>query len=321
MTAKKHFVEVTLTLWLVSVASAVAADNHAFANERVAVPETDVRPVYCAPAAQDAFVWSAAPRTNFGRNYFLRTGLSSSGDAYRIYVFFDFFANGNRHQGNLKVHDAQFKLECIEFVGNAGPVYCSPVTEPWNEFDVCWDYQPEVDRQSAAVARIEATGPLCWNVTGIVRDWFEGYRSNYGLCIHADEMFWLDASFLSRENEWPEDVPSVTVAFGPDIRVPQRGSAQLQKAGPLIIFNDPNPFREVTDVRYSLSSESDISLAVFSADGRVVRNLESGSRGPGDYRVTWNGRDDNGCRTSRGIYYVRLSTGDQVHEHKLVKTE
>lgn len=321
MTAKKYFTEIALVLWLASVALAVAADNHALVNERAAAPETDVRPVYCAPAAQDAFVWSAAPKTNFGQNYYLRTGVSGSGNVCRIYLYFDFYSNAGQNQGNLRVYDALLKLECIEARGNPGPVYCSPATEPWNELEVCWEYQPGIDPKSAAVSRIEANGSSYWDVTRIVQDWFEGRRPNYGLCIHTDEMFWLDASFLSRENGVPAEKPSVTVTFGPDIRVPQRTSAQLKKTSPLGIFNDPNPFREITAVNYSLDRESDISLAVFSADGRVVRSLESGSRGPGEYRATWDGRDDNGRKTCRGIYYVRLSTGDQVHEHKLVKTQ
>jgi hypothetical protein len=321
MTAKKYFVEIALVLWLVSTASAVAAGNPAVVNERAAMPLTDVRPVYYAPVARDAFVWSAAPKTNFGKNYYLRAGVNGSGDVCRIYLYFDFYSNAGRQQGNLHVHDALLKLECIEARGNPGPVYCSPVTEPWDELKVCWQYQPGIDRQSAAVTRIEANGSAYWDVSGIVSDWFDGRRTNYGLCIHIDEMFWQDVSFLSRENGVPSAQPSITVAFGPDIRVPQRTSAQLQEAGPLCVFNDPNPFREITTVNYSLGRESDISLAVFSADGRVVRSLESGSRGPGDYRVAWDGRDDNGRKTSRGIYYVRLSTGDHVHEHKLVKTQ
>ncbi|UCG42132.1 MAG: T9SS type A sorting domain-containing protein [candidate division WOR-3 bacterium] len=128
-------------------------------------------------------------------------------------------------------------------------------------------------------------------------------------------------SFLSRENRSPAEVPTLTVAFGPDIRVPQRSSAQLQNTGLICIFNDPNPFREITWVSYSLGRESNISLAVFSADGRLVRDLEFGPTQAGDYRVTWDGRDDSGRKTSRGIYYVRLSTEDQVHERKLVKTQ
>jgi hypothetical protein len=321
MSSKKFFVEIVLVLWLVSVGLAVAADNHAVVNRSAATPETDVRPVYLAPAAQDAFVWSAAPKTNFGQNYYLRAGLSSSGDGFRIYLFFDFNSNGIRHQGNLQVHDALLRLECIEFRGNPGPVYCSPVTEPWNELGVCWENQPGIDPQSAAVTQVQAIGPSYWNVTGMVRDWFQGRKSNYGLCIHTDEMFWQDMSFLSRENRSPAEVPTLTVAFGPDIRVPQRSSAQLQNTGLTCIFNDPNPFREITWVNYSLGRESDISLAVFSADGRSVRNLESGPRQAGDYRVAWDGRDDIGRKTSRGIYYARLSTWDQVHEHKLVKTK
>jgi hypothetical protein len=68
----------------------------------------------------------------------------------------------------------------------------------------------------------------------------------------------------------------------------------------------PNPFLESTDIPYTLSTESEISLKIYDVAGRSVRTLESGVRPRGDHRVTWDGTNDEGFRVKPGIYFVLL---------------
>ena len=70
----------------------------------------------------------------------------------------------------------------------------------------------------------------------------------------------------------------------------------------------PNPFRQTATVAFSLAQRGPVELAVFSVDGRRVRTLVNENREPGEYRLTWDGRDDRGQPMAAGVYYAHLAT-------------
>jgi hypothetical protein len=44
-------------------------------------------------------------------------------------------------------------------------------------------------------------------------------------------------------------------------------------------------------------------------EGRRVRTLVSEVREPGEYRQSWDGRDDRGNPLSAGVFYAHLTAG------------
>lgn len=72
----------------------------------------------------------------------------------------------------------------------------------------------------------------------------------------------------------------------------------------------PNPFRGSATMEFTVARGSDVDLSVFSVDGRHVRTLVHDHREPGDYRLAWDGRDDDGRTVSSGVYYERLVTAE-----------
>jgi hypothetical protein len=70
----------------------------------------------------------------------------------------------------------------------------------------------------------------------------------------------------------------------------------------------PNPSRGSTTIAFSLAETGPVSVVVYGVDGRAVRTMARGSWEPGDYRLTWDGRDDQGHAMSAGIYFVQLTT-------------
>jgi hypothetical protein len=73
----------------------------------------------------------------------------------------------------------------------------------------------------------------------------------------------------------------------------------------------PNPFRQSTTIAFSLAQGGPVELRIFSVDGRRVRTLVKEAREPGEYRVTWDGRDDLGQPMSAGIYYAQLKAAQR----------
>jgi len=54
-----------------------------------------------------------------------------------------------------------------------------------------------------------------------------------------------------------------------------------------------------------------ISLRVYDVGGRLVKTLVDDRRDPGRYKVTWDGKDNEGREVLSGVYFYRLSAGNQ----------
>lgn len=73
----------------------------------------------------------------------------------------------------------------------------------------------------------------------------------------------------------------------------------------------PNPFRESSSITLNLARAGEAKLEVYDVSGRRVAELLAGKRvAAGTYRVSWEGRDDQGLRVAPGMYFIRLSAPD-----------
>jgi hypothetical protein len=70
----------------------------------------------------------------------------------------------------------------------------------------------------------------------------------------------------------------------------------------------PNPFNGTTMLSFALAKGGPVELAVYGIDGRKVTTLVKESREPGQYRLTWDGRDGSGHPVRPGMYFARLVT-------------
>ncbi len=82
--------------------------------------------------------------------------------------------------------------------------------------------------------------------------------------------------------------------------------------------NYPNPFNPATEIVFGLSAPANVSLRIFDAAGRLVRELAAGDRPAGTHRAIWNGRDASGAAVSSGIYFYRLEAGAFSETRKMV---
>ncbi|HEX9653789.1 MAG TPA: FlgD immunoglobulin-like domain containing protein, partial [bacterium] len=70
--------------------------------------------------------------------------------------------------------------------------------------------------------------------------------------------------------------------------------------------NYPNPFNPETTIRYELPVAAQVSLKIFDIKGRLVAELESGSKAAGAYLAHWNGRNLASQPVASGIYFYQL---------------
>ena len=75
----------------------------------------------------------------------------------------------------------------------------------------------------------------------------------------------------------------------------------------------PNPYNNITTIRYRLSAFSNVELAVYDIAGKRVITLVSELQTSGNYRYEW---DANGI--AGGMYFIQLNTSDCTHVKRLI---
>jgi len=83
--------------------------------------------------------------------------------------------------------------------------------------------------------------------------------------------------------------------------------------------NTPNPFNPETAIHFELPGSSQVKLAIYDVNGRLVRDLVSNQSLPaGSYTRHWDGRDQQGREMSAGVYFYRLQAGEITLEQKML---
>lgn len=85
-----------------------------------------------------------------------------------------------------------------------------------------------------------------------------------------------------------------------------------------ILAITPNPARKKAEFQFMLEKETAVSLKIYDASGRLVRELSPSYTKPGVNRALWDGRDQNGLSVNSGIYFINLSIGEYSLVKKLV---
>jgi len=79
----------------------------------------------------------------------------------------------------------------------------------------------------------------------------------------------------------------------------------------------PNPTRGPTTLYYRLASPAPVAAAVFDVRGRRVRTLSPAVGASGRSAVEWDGRDEEGRGVASGIYFVRVTAGDEARTRRV----
>ena len=90
-----------------------------------------------------------------------------------------------------------------------------------------------------------------------------------------------------------------------------------------LLLNYPNPFNPETWIPYRLAKDAFVTLTIYDAVGRVVRDIAVGHRIAAVYEsrskaIYWDGRTEFGERVASGIYFYTLTAGDYTATRKMV---
>ncbi len=90
-----------------------------------------------------------------------------------------------------------------------------------------------------------------------------------------------------------------------------------------LLPNYPNPFNPETWIPYRLAKPADVSVLIYSADGKLVRMLKLGQKAAGVYEARsraayWDGKNEVGESVASGVYFYTLKTGDFTATRKML---
>ena len=90
-----------------------------------------------------------------------------------------------------------------------------------------------------------------------------------------------------------------------------------------LLPNYPNPFNPETWLPYQLAKETDVTLRIYAADGRLVQTLGLGHQPAGIYQsksraAYWNGRNHHGELVASGVYFYTVTAGDFIATRKMI---
>jgi alpha-amylase len=98
----------------------------------------------------------------------------------------------------------------------------------------------------------------------------------------------------------------------------ESGDGAIPGAGMRLGQNFPNPFNPSTTIAFELPRRSRVNLSIYDVQGRPVRTVSDGILPEGRREVVWDGRDGQGNGVSSGVYFYRLTSGDQSLTRKMV---
>ena len=85
-----------------------------------------------------------------------------------------------------------------------------------------------------------------------------------------------------------------------------------------LVGNYPNPFNPSTTIKFSVAHESNIRVDIYNVKGQKIKTLIDTQLNAGEYKVTWNGKDDNNSDVSSGFYFYRMQTNEYVAIKKMM---
>jgi serine protease AprX len=87
----------------------------------------------------------------------------------------------------------------------------------------------------------------------------------------------------------------------------------------------PNPFNPTTTIPFTVHGSQftvhrhiRTTLKIYNIRGQLVRTLLDEEKEPGEYSVSWNGKDERGKEVASGLYFYQLIAGDKKITKRMV---
>lgn len=82
--------------------------------------------------------------------------------------------------------------------------------------------------------------------------------------------------------------------------------------------NYPNPFNPTTRIDFSIKSDSNVGVKIYNVKGELVKTIKAGFKQSGQHSVMWNGVDNNNNDVASGVYFYKVTAGNESAMNKMI---
>lgn len=141
--------------------------------------------------------------------------------------------------------------------------------------------------------------------------------------IAIDSIEGLNLAMLQTWIEQAHIEDNGSITFQQGIANLQRLLESLVPKKTTLLANYPNPFNPETWIPYQLAEPAEVSISIYTADGKLVRTLELGHQSVGIYEsrsqaAHWDGRNEVGESVASGLYFCTLTTRKFVATRRML---
>ena len=96
------------------------------------------------------------------------------------------------------------------------------------------------------------------------------------------------------------------------------GGKQFEDLNYESTYNYPNPCRDFTEIRFTLSAPARARIYISDQAGGFVREIDvpAAATSPGVNRVIWDPRNSAGARAANGVYVMKVASGQKLATKK-----
>ncbi len=141
--------------------------------------------------------------------------------------------------------------------------------------------------------------------------------------LHASDLEGLTAADIQQMLLQARQLARTDPAYLRGIAVLEQLLALLLPKETALFPNYPNPFNPETWIPYQLAKPSEVTLHIYTVNGRLVRVLVLGHQSAGRYQsrsraAYWDGRNSLGETVASGVYFYTLTAGDFTATRKML---
>lgn len=116
-----------------------------------------------------------------------------------------------------------------------------------------------------------------------------------------------DVDFNGKETKHKDKPATIFIVFSP---IPKKFT---------LLGNFPNPFNPETTIEFSVPEQAKYSIEIFNVLGQKVKVLaENEIAKEGTNQVSWNGTDENNSLVPSGVYFYKVTSGNETQISKML---
>ncbi|QQS37437.1 MAG: T9SS type A sorting domain-containing protein [Ignavibacteriales bacterium] len=133
------------------------------------------------------------------------------------------------------------------------------------------------------------------------------FSQNYSMKINLSDGSSVDVSV----DEIKKISFVIPTAVGDDSQKEKINSFRLNQ-------NYPNPFNPSTTITYQIPDYSNVKVNIYDLSGQLIKELINEPQGKGEYKVVWDGTNQNNFAAASGVYIYLVRSNDRQISKQMI---